>query len=258
MKCLYLLLFILLSSCTRQLVPSWYNVQDGKPPVAEIEHEDVIVRAENLELTSQLMVFDIEIVNNSHAPLDFDPLEIVGYSAATPFKAADPDNEWKKSLTLPVLRNSAMTLEDVNTMYENKLKANQGLGLFMAVVAVGLIVYDIAEDNSDFNDTEWTEADTRRSVTRDIVTASSLVAMDVIGEANEVADQKTMEDLAYLPDEIMLPAEIPNGQSHRGKVYLKNATIYKYTRLVIPIGEMSFIFDFRTANSAECQSIRGN
>lgn len=247
-------LLTLFSSCQHRLVPSWYNVDRDHSPLSEIGNDEVTVRLENLEANTGFMVFDLELINNSDYPLQFNFRDITSYSSPYQFMEADETAAWKNQVGLQV--EPALDLKEVNTIYENKLKSKKTLGVLMAIAAVGLVVYDLAEDANDFSSAEWTYADAHRSATRDAITVGSLVALDVASDINGMSYYRTVEDLAFLPDEIFMKSVIAGGDSYRGKVYINNELVNKYYRIAVPVEGTTYIFDFRKANSSERQRIR--
>ncbi|MEM9341098.1 MAG: hypothetical protein AAGA66_20365 [Bacteroidota bacterium] len=254
MKKIYLVsLIVICSACQHRLVPTWFSANHDKSTVSEIAENEVLVRLENLELNTGHMVFDLEIINDSDFPIQFDHTEIMSYSGLKKFEDAKESSLWMKKVGLQ--KESALSFEEVNDLYESKLRKGKAIGVLLAVAAVGLVVYDIAADANDYSSLEWTASDARRSATRDAVTAGALVALDVAGNVNEMNAAKTAEDLAYLPDEIFNASVIPGGDAFRGKVYLHNELINKYYRITIPIEGISYIFDFKKANSRERQQI---
>ncbi|MEM7108914.1 MAG: hypothetical protein AAF519_11865 [Bacteroidota bacterium] len=254
MKKIFLVsLIAICSACQHRLVPTWFNAQHDNSIVSEIAVNEVLVRLENLELNTGYMVFDLEVVNNSDFPVQFDHAKIISYSGLKKFQEATESSLWMKKPELQTA--SALSFEEVNDLYESKLRKGNAIGVLLAVAAVGLVVYDIAADTNDYSSLEWTAGDARRSATRDAVTAGTLVALDVAGNVNEMKAAKTAEDLAYLPDEIFDATVIPKGDAFRGKVYLHNALINKYYRITVPIEGTSYIFDFKKANSRERQRI---
>ncbi len=217
----FLVVLFMLGSCQQRLVPGWYDVRKDTTPVAEISEDDVTVRLENLEVNSKFMVFDLELVNNSYAPISFDTEKITGFSSLGKFKEVSGSQPWTVDNSM-VFSHLALSHKDVNDLYERKIRNKNTLNVLMAVAAVGLIVYDIAADADDYSSSEWTANDARKSATRDAVTAGTLVALDVVGGLNEASTYKTLEDLEYLPDEIFNTNVIPAGESYRGKIYLNN------------------------------------
>lgn len=257
---LYLpVLFVTCASCSHVLVPSWYDTTKDSYPVTQITDQNVTVSVENLELKEKYMVFDMEIVNDTGDDLGFDLPSIYCYSSYDKFRPIDElgeDEDWEKTLGPGVLQASAMTLREVNDFYEQRLKDKAEIGVFLAVLGAGLILYDIVQDAEDAGDVNWTPAKESKSIARDAITVSSLLAIDVVGGLNQQSYVKTYEDLEYLPAEALAAPLVKAGQSVRGKVFVRNVYLHKYYRLVVPVEGVSFVFDLRRANSAERQRIR--
>lgn len=257
MRTIYLaLLLIALSSCSHKLVPDWYSSAHDHSAVAEFGNQEATVRLENLEINSEFMVFDLEIINHSDFPLHFKYEDIVSYSSLEPFQSVDELGSWKSVAYEGFQRGEALDLVAVNDLYENKLRKKKTASVLMAIAAVGLVVYDIAADANDFSSAEWTYTDARNSATRDAITASSLLALDIASSANGYSAHKVEEDLAYLPDEIFSRYVIAGGDSYRGKVYIKNKLINTHYRLAVPVEGTTYLFDFRRANARERKSIQ--
>ena len=253
MRKIYLIAALaIFTACQHRLVPTWFNADKDRSPLSEITANDVTVRLENLELNHGYMVFDLEVVNTSDYPVQFDFRDVMSYSSLNTFEDAS-GAAWMKKGDLQVV--SALSYAEVNDLYEKKLKKGKTMGILMAVAAVGLVAYDIAADARDYSASEWTAADARKSVTRDAITASTLLALDIASGANEASYYKTVENLHYLPDEIFRTSVIAGGDSYRGKVYLKNDLLNKYYRINVPVEGTSYVFDFKRANSRERQRI---
>ncbi len=266
MKNLYLPgLLMLMASCTHRLVPTWYDVATDHRPLTEITDQNVTVRLENLELREKYMIFDMEILNGTSYDIPIDLSSIYCYSSSSKFKAigsqgeanVERKNQSHEQQLLPaVLQTQAMTLEEVNDFYEQKLKTKAEVGVLLAVLGAGLIIYDAVMDAEDYSDENWTREKERNSITRDLVTISSLAAMSVVSDINDHEYVKTLEDLEYLPQEMLIANTVKQGERVRGKIYVRNVYLYKYYRLIVPFENVSFVFDLRRANAAERQKIR--
>ncbi|TRX61214.1 hypothetical protein FNH22_03930 [Fulvivirga sp. M361] len=260
MKHFYLLSLILFSaSCTHRLVPTWYNAEKDGLPITQITDNEVTIRLENLELRERYMIFDMEIENASAKEVTLDLPSMYCYSSFKRFKPLATDStaeNWEQQLPEGAVRSAAMTPKMVDDLYRDKLASKQDAGLLLALLGAGLIIYDLAQDIDDANDENWTEEDAEKSWQRDLVTATSLVALSAISDVNEVETARTAEDLEYIPRELLVEKVVEAGSSIRGKVFIANVFIYKYYRFVIPMDGVSFVFDFRRANSTERQKIR--
>ena len=258
MRYFYLLCLFFCLSCTHRLVPSWYDASKDDLPVTEIVDQDITIRLENLELREKYMIFDLEIVNNSPDDIALDIPSMYCYASSKRFKALeleDSSEDWEQQLPAGMIKSFGMTPDRVDKLYRDKLKAGQNAGLLFGLIAAGLIIYDVAQDVNDASDGHWTERDVRRSRNRDLATATSLIALSAASDINENEQARTAEDLDYLAEELLQVKTVEAGNSVRGKIFIANVFLYKYYRFVLPMEEVSFVFDFRRANSAERQKI---
>ena len=260
MKHSYLIILLLLgASCTHRLVPTWYDASRDDLPITEISDNNVTIRMENLELKEKYMVFDMEIINESAEDITFDAASMYCYSSLKHFQPIDANGnteDWETKLPAGTMKNAAMTPKTVDDLYRQKLEAKRDAGLFLALLGAGLIIYDLAQDVDDANDENWTEKDAEKSWRRDLMTATSLVALSAASDINDVSYAHTAEDLEFVPDELLKEKVVEAGSAVRGKVFIANVYLYKFYRFVIPLHDISFVFDFRRANSAERQKIR--
>ena len=112
------------------------------------------------------------------------------------------------------------------------------------------MVYDAVQDGQDFR-FELSRKRVNKSIARDVGVAASLTAIDIAGDALTEKQIKSDEDLYYLPDEVLQIGPIDEGESLRGKVYLHQNYKQKYYRLMVPVEDLLFVFDFRWPTSEE-------
>jgi len=254
---LLLILLFLISSCTHRLIPTWYDKDTDDSILAEITDQDVTIRVENLELKENQVIFDVEIINNADEHLCLNTSLFYHLTSQYEFKSLDTisadqfayeyDSDWKKF--------NALSGAQVKKRIEDKIKYKEGANGFLVLLGAGLIIADGIQDIKDATDDDFSEADLERSIEREVAVASSLATIDQItyGNANKIMGLE--EDLHYLNSEILEIDELAPKTSKRGKVYFSNVYVRKYSRLVLPIGETYFVFDFRKAKSAERQHL---
>ncbi|MEO1055200.1 MAG: hypothetical protein AAFX87_31525 [Bacteroidota bacterium] len=263
MKYVYLLLAsaALLSCSPQAFVPQTFDPLKDKEPVAIAATDEYVVFLENLRRKSNMLIFDLEVQNNSGAMVEVDLSRIYCYMSNQPFKPI-PDSvnaDIKRAYAMNgaiVERRFAMTQEKVEQYYKRKADNAAALGVFLFIVGAGLIINDAIQDGKDASKVEWTAKDAQRSETRDILTASSLFAFDVISEESFNAAEENSQERQYVQHEIFPGQAIVSGQGARGKIYFTIFNPYRYHRVVIPIGETDFVLDFRKRKSADRQSLK--
>lgn len=260
----HFLLFIALASCSPQaLVPYAYNSQIDTDPVAVIEANDLTLYMENIERKSDLLVFDLEIVNNSDRPIQISHPELYYYAGYKKFDQVndtvimDIQNAYAKP-EQKVNRRNAMNLRRVEKYYERKASDQKTMGILLFALGVGLVINDIVQDGNDASKAVWTEVDANRAVTRDVLTASSLLAIDIIGHETAKSEVKNEEELRYVPFEMFPEQQVAPGESMRGKLFFPASQIYKYYRFVLPVGNTDYVFDFRKRKQADKDKLRAH
>ena len=260
----YLALFMALVSCSPQaLVPYAFNPVTDREPVSIIEANDLTVYMENIERKSNLLVFDLEVVNNSDRNIRLNHPELYYYAGYEKFHTiADTVTvDIKNAYAMPsqkVNYRNAMTSGRVEKYYEDRAKDQKAMGILLFAVGVGLVLNDIVQDGNDASKAVWTENDQNRAVSRDILTAGSLLAIDIASHETAKAESETYEDLHYLPFEMFPEKQIAPGESLRGKVFFPTSQPFKYYRLVVPIGNTDYVFDFRKRKQADKDKLRGH
>ena len=258
----YLLGLIILSSCSHQaLVPLNFDPNVDNDPISVIDANGTTVYLENIERKSDLLVFDLEVENNSNEAVEVNPLELYYYAGYDKFEPVHDSvkmdvGDAYGSIAHRIHKRKAMSETGVEAYYEKKVRNNEGLGVFLLVLGAGLIINDVIQDANDSQKPFWTENDVNRSVSRDILTASSLIAIDIAGAEAERESFESQEDLNYVSQEIFPNKIVSPGQSIRGKVFFRNSIELKYYRLIVPVGETDYIFDFRKRKSADKNKLR--
>jgi len=205
------------------------------------------VYAECIDLKRDLLVFDIEIKNESRRTLFVDPEEIYYYSSHDPF----PDyteTTWENDFqSHPVYAKSPRAVQD---HYEKMIRSDKNTKTILAIIGAAFVVYDAVQDGHDFR-FEPTRKRLNKSIVRDIGVAATLTAIDIAGDVLTEKQIKSDEDLYYLTDEILKSRPIEDGRSIRGKVYLHQNYKRNYYRLLVQVEDLYFVFDFRWSTGEE-------
>ena len=122
---------------------------------------------------------------------------------------------------------SAMTPTQVNSFFKRKKKDNEAAAVILFLVGAAISTYDAVKDNQDNNKEYWTNKDEKKSIARDFVTTSTLLASDIlINTARENRDAARTE-LTYLPKELFEKGVIYPGETYYGKVLFKSISVVK-------------------------------
>lgn len=261
---LYLSVFLALVSCSPQaLVPFEYNSEIDRDPVSVVEANGLTVYMENIERKADLLVFDLEIVNDSKKPISINHPELYYYAGQEQFHAISDTAtiDIKNAYATPLQkmnRQYAMSSHSVESYYKRRAGNKKAMGIFLFALGAGLIINDIVKDGEDAAKAVWTETDANRAVSRDILTAGSLLAIDIIGHETAREEYDAHEDLHFLPYEMFPEQWVAPGKSVRGKVFFRTNQGLKYYRLILPIENTDYVFDFRKRKSADRRKLRAH
>lgn len=250
MRILLLLLIPLSCWSQQRLVPFNFSHSDNSEPYSEISSNGVTIYAESFEVKKDLLIFDVEVKNESGRILNIDP-EIIFFQFS---EDQFPDQE-RASDPILNISNYANSPDLIREYYEMKVRKNRSTKTLLSILEVGLIVYDVIKDGHDYH-SEPTRNRVNKSIARDIGITASLTAIDIGVDALEEKQFKTDEDLYYLPEEILLSGPLDPGESARGKVYFRQYHKHKYYHLTIPVEDQFFEFDFRWPNAEEKRILR--
>ncbi len=246
-----LTIIVLCASCSPRLVPVNFNPENDIDIVEVIEQNNVTVYLEHIDKSYPHQVFDLEVINQSSDTINIAPQQIAYYSAYEPFAPISSTDDEIHNLTLDNTaiikgRQFALSPYTINEQMERKVKAKKDLGIFLAVLTVGLAVYDGVKDADAASDGEWSFSDESNSLARDALVGASLIA-------TELADNSlvnTAEDLDFLSYEVFPESKIAPGQKVRGKIFINAEDgIFRYYRFVVPVGNTDFVFDLRKNNT---------
>ena len=246
MRTILLILIPLTGLAQKRLIPNEFNLSNHAETVSIIEGEGITVFVECLEVNRDLLVFDIEFKNESGYDLRVDPQSIYYYGAISPFPDLE-DYFWELSnkgeFAFDHLGYS-LSQRTVAHYYERKVDSKQRTKTLLAVLGATLIVFDAVIDGQDYRG-EPSRQRANKSLARDVVVNISLSAIDIAGTAITNDQIKSDEDLYYLPDEFLPPDFIKPNEFIRGKVYFSQIHKHNYYRLMVPVNDLFFVFDFR-------------
>lgn len=259
MKSLLFLCVIVSTACSsRLLVPLTFNAQIDNSPVMASEADSVQVIVENLEVRGSYLIFDMEINNHSDIPIDMRPDYIWYYASPDQFKPLNDTFEDVHGASMFNItrdgfnyKQRAMRPKEVEAYFVNRAKTKQGIGVLLLLAGAGLIINDAVKDSEDASKTEWTASDVKKAETRDVLTTASLIAIDVANESLAAATYDDDTESQYLPDEIFPQKTIAPGHTFRGKVFFRKQEFQQFYRLIIPVSDTDFVFDFRKATLDE-------
>lgn len=258
MKTFATLLFVLASllASGQKLLPLHYSRAYQDPPYMLLQADSITAVLEHLETENRLVVFDLEIVNKSGLPLTIDPKQFHYYAANQPFpaltdSAADIHQVSYPHSELPGYMKRSLSKKAVEQQYEASIRQQKTLAIIFGVLSATVVVADVASDIRDAKKEVYTFKDWTRSEARDVITASTLMSADAVISSSAEKNYYTREDLHFLDQEIMEGMNLPDTSALRGKVYFPKIGPYRYYRIVVPVEDYNFVFDFRKARTKD-------
>lgn len=235
-----------------------YNPSDNIL-VQTIASDDLTVSMEYIGRQHERYIFDLEINNNSSNAISIAPQAISYYASPKFFPtlddpAADVHTVSAPNSRIPFGRLFANSPEAVKNIYRESARGKQSLGIFLTILGAGLAVYDAAKDSEDCKKEAWTEEDKNRSLGRNVLVSVAVTASDLAVQSAELANEENRN----IPYELFPECKIAPGASVRGKIFIPIVTSYRYSRIVIPLGDTDFVFDFRrwAAKPAKASRVR--
>jgi hypothetical protein len=191
------------------------------------------------------MVFDLEIANHSQHPLSVAPQLVSFYASSKtfgPFQTGDDVHALSSpNSTLTMDRHFAADPSSIERFYLDKAKAQKvGAGIF-TVLTVGLIIYDMAQDSKGASKEIYTSRDELKSFGRDVMVATAITATDIA----KSSAQQTAAESHFLPYELFPECPIKSGNNVRGKIFIPTESSHKYVRVIVPLNDADYVFDFR-------------
>ncbi|MFZ2905032.1 MAG: hypothetical protein WAZ98_02395 [Cyclobacteriaceae bacterium] len=237
------------------LVPLNYTAQSPGNQVQIIETSEATVFLEYVESKFNHYIFDLEVVNHSTSPLWAAPQLISFYASPKPFIQLRSQSENVHALSAP---NSALTLKRqfanspavTRKIYIEKIKEKRAFAALFAIIGTGLAIHDAVQDSEDSQKETWTKEDEKKSVGRDLLVSAALTASDVARESSYEAEDESQ----YIPYELFPECKVSPSSSMRGKIFIPKETSYRYSRVVVPIGNTDYVFDFKRRSVKTTQS----
>lgn len=247
----FLLTLSFVCHAQKRLVPFDFGKYGSTQAYTQIEVAGMILIVESIESKNDLLIFDVELINETGNVIDLIPGNFHIIASRVPIEsreAGDPHNQ--SQLVYYALNNRA-----AHNYYEDKIKQGESKKTLFSVISAALIVYDAVKDGQDYY-TETTQKDVNRSNARDVAVVSSLMAFDIVDQVISDTQIKADEDLYYLAEEILLDQLVVDGESVRGKVYFRRKPKARYYRLFLPLENRVFTFDFRKPSYEERGKIK--
>lgn len=131
-----------------------------------------------------------------------------------------------------------------------KIKEKRAFAVLFAVVGAGLAIHDAVQDSEDSQKETWTKEDEKKSAGRDLLVSAALIASDIARESSYEAEDESQ----YIPYELFPECKISPSSSMRGKIFIPKESSYRYSRVVVPIGNTDYVFDFKRKGVKTIQS----
>jgi len=237
---------ILLSGCG-PLVPMSYDLKAPPANLSQtINTPEASITLEFIQRQYGYDIYDLEVINNSSAALEFAPQNIIFYASPHVFPLVTDTTDDVQAISesnsaLLMKRAFADSPGEVDRVYRQKSRNKAGASVFLAILATGLVIYDEVKDSNDSKKETWTKKDQRNAAGRDLLTNVAITAAEVARadalEANE--------DNYYLPYELFPVCSIKQGESVRGKIFIRVENSYRYSRLLIPLPDTDYVFDLK-------------
>lgn len=244
-----------LTTACGPLVPLSYNKNDILPAtVQSIETDEATVILEYIELKYGHYIFDLEVINHTANTIYAAPQLISFYASPKPFKSLhtteDVHTVSAANSALTMKRQVANSPSETRKLYEEKVKSKASFSIFLAVVGVGLVIYDAAKDSEDAPQETWTKKDETKAIGRDLLVSIALTASEVA----ESSVYQAEDARNYVPYELFPECSIKPGTAVRGKIFIPMESSYRFSRVVIPIHNIDYVFDLKRRGVKTTQS----
>jgi hypothetical protein len=224
-------------------VPLGYT-DENSPTLAKIDAPELTIYLEHIGSKYQHNIFDLEVINHTLESIFVYPQQISFYFSEERFPR--PDQEMGRSdeliQTMRLKRKLFVRSPDaVRSLFEQKEKARATVGVVFSLISVGLSVYNDVKTAEDRKKSSFTEKDVKRAATREALVLAGFLAADIA----EASKQKAQQETYYLPYEIFNEGKIDSLARRRGKIFLPEEEGLRYLRLIVPIENKEYIFDFK-------------
>jgi hypothetical protein len=259
---LFLALAILFASCQHALVPVDFNPDTSTRKHVVKENEGITLIMENIEVKSDLMVFDVEVINTTNYPIWVNPDEFRYLEYwSQPNLAQLANNE----LPMPNRKGRSANEMEMVKYYEQKIKSNNAAGSIFLLMGVGLLLIDSYQDaqkskeyyqNLEQGNYQKSESIAKNMAVQDAFVFAGLTALDIASSTAEVSTLNNNEDLHFLSEEILSPQLLAPGNQCRGKVFFKKGQeLHSFYRFLLEIESIEFKVDLRKAKSRDRQRL---
>jgi hypothetical protein len=251
----FCVVFILITACG-PLVPLSYNKENPTSELSQtIETEEATVFLEYVDTQSLYYIFDLEIINHSPSEIFVSPQFISYYASPKLFKPLyDPtDNVHDISASnsaLTMKRQFANSPEMTRKLYREKVQSRAAGAVLFALIGVAVAIYDAEKDEADSKKESWSKKDEKKAFARDLLVDAALITSEISKEAFLQAK----EDRQYIPYELLPECTIKAGESVRGKIFIPFESSYRYSRIVVPLVDTDYVFDFKRRGVKTTQS----
>ncbi|NOS92747.1 MAG: hypothetical protein HOP30_12550 [Cyclobacteriaceae bacterium] len=237
-KYIFIALIVQLAGCA-SYVPLSHS---STTPVlrARLEEPDVKIYLQHLENKYEHYVFDLEIDNQGSEAIYLSPQQISFYFSDQRFPRREQTEEGEQYKRLKRKQFVRKPIE-VKELYEQKERSRATVATVFALVSVGMMVYDEVKDSKDRSRSHVTEKDVVRAATRDALVSIALTATDIAQKST----QQAQEDSYFLTNAIFTEGKIEACQRKHGKIFLPVGESLRYLRMVVPIENKEYIFDFK-------------
>jgi hypothetical protein len=238
-------LFVVVAGCA-SYVPINY-VGSTSSTQEKIEATGINLYLQHVGAKYQHYVFDLAVVNKGKESIYLSPQEISFYYSDERFPRRELAQDTAHTISTIRLKRRMFVKKpaEVRRLFEQKERSRATVGIIFSLVSVGLVVYDEVQDARDRSRSHVTEKDVVRAATRDALVSVGFLAADLAQQSK----QKAEEDTYYLSYEIFTEGNISTAEKKKGKLFLPMGEGLRYLRMVVPIGNKEYIFDFKQKGS---------
>lgn len=249
------ILFILSTGCG-PLVPLSFDKSSVETYFAQtIETDEASVILEYIGSKYGHYIFDLEIINHSATALSVAPQTISFYASSKLFppissSTVDVHTVSGSNSALLMTRQFANSPLETIRLYKEKVESKESFSILFATLSAGLIIYDAVKDSEDAQQETWTKKDETKAICRDLLVSIALTASEVA----ESSVYQAEDARNYLPYELFPECSIKPNARVRGKIFIPMESSYRFSRVVIPINTIDYVFDLKRRGVKTTQS----